>query len=864
MRTVLMIIVVLCISIFVFAASQDMSSALVKTPPKTEIAELEALIAQAKAAGLTPDPNWTARIQELIPLVKDHPGNATYDLQEFQSDGGFAPGAVIRPQQLTPLEQQIKDLEFEIDGGFGAQEIDPVTYANLKDQLNVLYQQLPANRLRDPLDQGNDACPGTVISGLNYDQTYSDTGFTSGRANNYNPITPCNPTNAPDVIYSFTPPYSSWYTINTDGSSYDTYLYINRGGACPGNQQIACDDDGGLGLAAQVRVRLYDFETYYIIVDGYNANSGLYWLSIFDTCDVEPSLGDVYECPEVNGSGNSVNDCNGACNNTNNIPTWQNISPNQTIYGRSFTYQVGAANWRDTDSYRFTLTEPCSLSITLSSSFETQLLVMSASCPWATFPFNQAWEYPCSTVTYITQCFQPGTYNLWVGPTFYTGMTLERNYRVRLGLIPCSGCQIDANINAPGSGAWHTCGAGNDNTLRPSSDYTFSVNIPYESDWTFSTCNDDSIWDSYIYLSSACNSGVIAQDDDGCGGVGLSVIDCQHLQQGTYYLTVEGFSSTGCGPFTLNVSECLGSCCYGDPGNPVCSFINPTDCDSLSGTFTNQEPCSSGACFTRPQCGAGAAFGQEPGLPDETWNAFISDYGSTTLQYDNYNVTSPIGSLRFWGVMADAGGAGTPPCSEQTYQFEIAFIDSPSTQTYSVSLTGTLLTPLYFGQYHLTEFFTTINPPCTLTDGWLRVAGVDSPQCDFFWSTTPFGDGTLGRQSQTTGGPSSQVSRQYAFCLGGTCQKIDSVTILWQPGDIRKLDWWMPQAGLVRIYSTTNASAIYPAGYAVIASGTVPAGHFTYSDFLEADPLRIYVLTVECGNGALQLPDPNSPFRKIE
>ncbi|MBL0062419.1 MAG: PPC domain-containing protein [bacterium] len=862
MRTVLMIIVVLCVSICAFAANQDLSSALVKIAPKTEIAELEALIAQAKASGQTPDPAWTARILELIPLVKGHPGNATYDLQEFQSDGGFAPGAVIRPQQLTPLEQQIKELEFQIDGGASGAEPDPITYANLKEQLRNLYSQRNIRREHDPMDDGANTCPAAVIPSVPY-YDFGDTWDKFG--SDFDPITPCNTTHANDVIYSFNPQVTTSYTIAIDSADYDTYMYVNRSGACPGTVQVACDDDGGPGLLSLINVTLIAGTTYYIIVDGFSVDSGSYVLRIQDNCNLTCQFGDVIECAEPIVPTHSINDCNGACNNENLIPTWQDIAPGQTICGRGFTYtNHDGVSWRDTDSYRFTLAEPCSLRLTLNSEFATRLFVFNAGCPFGTALFTQVWTNACSTVTFITPCLPAGTYTLWAGPNVFTGIENYRDYRLRMDLIPCSGCRVDAYINAPGSGAWHTCVAGNDCNQRPSQDYNFAVNIPYESDWTFSTCNDDSIWDSFIYLNSTCCGGVIASDDDACGGVGLSVINCVHLQRGTYYLNVEGFSSTSCGPFVLNVSECLGSCCYGDPGNPVCSFINPTDCDSLSGIFTYQEPCSTGACYTRPQCGAGASFGQEPGLPDEAWNAFISDYASTTLQYDNYNVTGPIGSVRFWGVMADAGTAGTPPCTEQSYQFEISFIDTPTTQTYNVSLTGTLLTPIYFGLYHLTEFFATINPPCTLTDGWLRVAGVDSPQCDFYWSTTPFGDGILGRQSPSGGGGSTQANRQYAFCLGGACSKIDSVTILWQPGDARKLDWWMPQAGFVRIYSTTNASAIYPAGYAVIASGTVPAGHFTFTDVLEPDPLRIYVLTVECSNGALQAPDPNSPFRKIE
>lgn len=72
--------------------------------PAVEIAELETRIALTKEAGFPINPEWTARLAELLPLVSNHPANVQYDYPLQSGDGGFAPGAVIRPQQLTPLE----------------------------------------------------------------------------------------------------------------------------------------------------------------------------------------------------------------------------------------------------------------------------------------------------------------------------------------------------------------------------------------------------------------------------------------------------------------------------------------------------------------------------------------------------------------------------------------------------------------------------------------------------------------------------------------------------------------------------------------------------------------------------------------
>ena len=130
----------------------------------------------------------------------------------------------------------------------GNSEPDPVLRANLKDQLNGLYAVRPQNRERNPLDQGAGACPATVVTGL----PYTDTGSTVGAGYDFSPISSCTypPFTSNDVIYSFTPTTTSRYHISLLGSSFDTYLYVNTSGPCPGTVQVGCNDDafGGLSL----------------------------------------------------------------------------------------------------------------------------------------------------------------------------------------------------------------------------------------------------------------------------------------------------------------------------------------------------------------------------------------------------------------------------------------------------------------------------------------------------------------------------------------------------------------------------------------------------------------------------------------
>ncbi|MBK8129636.1 MAG: hypothetical protein IPK53_12300 [bacterium] len=859
MKNVLIACSVACLLVARISFGNGPLNGPIRLSPKTEIAELEALIAQAKGTGTTPDPAWTTRIRELVPRVKGHPGDVVYDIPSFDSNGGFAPGAVIRPVELTPLEQEIRDLEFQFSGGLGNSEPDPVLRANLKDQLNGLYAVRPQNRERNPLDQGAGACPATVVTGL----PYTDTGSTVGAGYDFSPISSCTypPFTSNDVIYSFTPTTTSRYHISLLGSSFDTYLYVNTSGPCPGTVQVGCNDDAFGGLQSFLELMLTAGQTYYIIVDGSGFGAeGSYTLSISLRCNLDCEPSDSVECWEETW-GNPEQawmDCNGGCNNITygGDAWWQDILPSQTLCGRGFTYSY-LQDLRDTDWYRFTLTEPCSLQITLHSEFNTNVAIINDGCPSLDLLFFESWGDPCSRATFITQCFQPGTYNLWIAPSWFSEIDDPQEYRVTLDLIPCSVCN-DSYVAAPGSATGNTCGAGNDNSLRPSEDYTFSVNIPYETDWTFSICSEDSIWDSYIYLSSSCDSNVIAESDDDCGGVGLSVINCVHLATGNYYLTVEGYAASHCGPLVLNVADCRGSCCYGNPADPNCAFVTLPECNSLSGTWTFMEPCTIGTCFTRPSCADGAIFSQLPALPDEDWYTFWSEPGGDYLIYDDYSVPGSVGSIRFWGLMVD--NANFANCNPPSGDFEIQFIDSssnPMVQSYNVHATGTALPLFYSGPFNLIEFDAQLNPPCTLTSGYVGVTESGNLDCDFYLLTSPFGNGQVFLDY---GGSPQVWPWDLPFCLGGVCEQPESLTVKWLAPDNYRLDWYLPHDGIVTIYSSTDPNAVFPAGYSVLDSWFAYQGHQTVEPYTFPEPFRTFVVTLDCSPSALQVRD--QPFKQ--
>ena len=84
-----------------------------------------------------------------------------------------------------------------------------------------------------------------------------------------------------DVWYTFTPDCDGFYSVETMGSTnYDTVLSTHRG--CPGSigNQIACDDDGGLGLLSRMVVPMIGGHPLLVRVSGFAGERGSFELAI--------------------------------------------------------------------------------------------------------------------------------------------------------------------------------------------------------------------------------------------------------------------------------------------------------------------------------------------------------------------------------------------------------------------------------------------------------------------------------------------------------------------------------------------------------------------------------------------------------
>lgn len=82
---------------------------------------------------------------------------------------------------------------------------------------------------------------------------------------------------APDYVFEWTAPAAGAYTIDLDGSDYDTVLYVQD--ASCGGDEIACNDDS-IGLQSAVDVNLAANQTVVFVVSGYSGDTGNFTLNI--------------------------------------------------------------------------------------------------------------------------------------------------------------------------------------------------------------------------------------------------------------------------------------------------------------------------------------------------------------------------------------------------------------------------------------------------------------------------------------------------------------------------------------------------------------------------------------------------------
>jgi hypothetical protein len=295
----------------------------------------------------------------------------------------------------------------------------------------------------DPLDQGSDICPGTVITqpaeGTG-DSLFVDNGTTLGMNNDCGhqfQVPPGTCAGGRDVFFQLNVMYRDSLEIKTCGSSFDTYLCLYRDVCCGSLENlVAWNDDsplcGNRSLKSYITTCV-DSGTYYIVLDGAGISAqGAYRLDIrfFHGCEpVIPPTCPYTELPEpeiVEGAcdyGTEISCNDGFCSQIDGlgdldlytftiegcqivtVSVWADDTPGRTGFGEGL------------DSYIRLLPESCEGPLSINDNF------------------NGVGEGdPVGTDSRLTKMLQGGTY--WIE---VSGKATMGIYEIFLGCESCGG-----------------------------------------------------------------------------------------------------------------------------------------------------------------------------------------------------------------------------------------------------------------------------------------------------------------------------------------------------------------------------------------------------------------------------------------
>jgi hypothetical protein len=314
-------------------------------------------------------------------------------------------------------------------------------------------------------------------------------------------------------------------TVSTVGlTSADTKLIVYSG-TCAGLTCVGGSDDFS-GLQSQVSWSSVNGTTYYILAATFSG-TGSFPMSL--TC-----IAPYNAC-------NSVSNIASCGINTNiNIPSGNGL---WSSFGGPFSTPG------QEQIFTFTPTVTASYPITVTNNgtgwIDLFVKTTASGCN------NSGWTFIDDINGTVTN-----NVTLTAGTTYYFLLDDEDNLgstgSISIG-CPCIGTSNDGSFtySSAFSISGTTAGACDDSPLRASFDRIYAVNISCAGSYTFATCG--SSFDTYLYLTTAAGGGgtILALNDDACS---LQSSLTASLSAGTYYIVVEGFSSTSEGAFTLNVS----------------------------------------------------------------------------------------------------------------------------------------------------------------------------------------------------------------------------------------------------------------------------------------------------------------------
>lgn len=411
------------------------------------------------------------------------------------------------------------------------------------------------------LQGGDNIGSAFVINSL----PFEDAGTTVGYNNDFE-LSSCGGFGGPDVVYAFTPDRNMYVNIHMCGSQFYTVLFVYVNDT---TNLLLCNSfyDFCMPSGGVDNLLMETGNTYYIVVDGYYTSQGNYNFEIYETPVLNPPAGSIPEGEPDCGEG-YVDTYNGGCNS--GIPVFQPITAGQTIYGSSGTWHTESGNYRDTDWYILSLTQPKTIKWTVVAEFAMQCFIFAAGDCQSISPMSNGRAVSGDTIT-IEANASPGDYYLFVSPYFFSGFPCPTNYIATLTVEdpplppPNDNCvDVTPQTLIPGTPLVFT----GDNTgatvdcpdLGSVPEAWVAFTLETTMDITLTQCGSMPVrTQNYVVMYNTCpcdgNEIYFSTYDHWHCGDGNITITFNGLTAGTYYYPIISIPGAAMGPYIITVSS---------------------------------------------------------------------------------------------------------------------------------------------------------------------------------------------------------------------------------------------------------------------------------------------------------------------
>ncbi|MCB9265066.1 MAG: T9SS type A sorting domain-containing protein [Lewinellaceae bacterium] len=413
-------------------------------------------------------------------------------------------------------------------------------------------------------------------------------GTTTGYSNDYGTSSFACPSDAVDRVFYIDVPPAATLTIGQSSNLYDSRHRLAYGGACPGDNEIACVDDPDTQTEVWINTT-GAMQRVYWLQDGYTTTSAGDFTLAWDLVVPPPVPNDFCDSAEPIACGETVSgttigastDAVGACGTSISGPgVWYTFTANTD----SRFYSLSTCNQADFDTKISVYTGSCEGLVCLGGADDSQ------DCSGGTTELIFTPSY--GRVHYVlVQGTSIGDFNLTLdcnadpfpedpGPTPTNNDDCSGAIAVSCGDV-VSGTTVGFNDSNPSA-----CGGGGDGASAGVW-YTITGNGDVI---TASLCGSGFDTQIAVYSGSCGSLSCVTGNDDFCGL--QSQASWPSVDGETYYIYVDGWN-TNSGNFTLSIS------CITPSGNDLCSGAIPVSCgQTVSGSTIGATFDGVGTCGT--------------------------------------------------------------------------------------------------------------------------------------------------------------------------------------------------------------------------------------------------------------------------